>query len=220
MSAPLFVSFATAGTGYVDEIENLRRSLEGLGLEHRIQTVPNRGSWQANSAWRPTWLRGLLERHHRPVVWVDSDAVVHSRPHELFRDGFDLMAWFHDDGRLAGGTLYWACTPAALRLLTEWERRASRPFESWPESHQRLTELHLRDAFDAVGGGLRVNRLPEAYCRIFDFGRGPAIIEHFQASRRFKKQVGDARLRLGGGQASRVREIGPPLRARRSKSSK
>ncbi|MDX1501078.1 MAG: hypothetical protein R3325_01865 [Thermoanaerobaculia bacterium] len=195
MTDPVFVSFATAGSGYVLEIERLRRSLDEVGLEHRLETVPDRGSWQANCAWRPTWLRRRLDELARPVVWVDADAVVRHHPEELFRSGYDLMAWFHAAGRLAGGTTYWAPTRPARALLAEWERRASQPVEAWPDSHLKLTELHLLDAYRVLRRRLKVNRLAESYCRIFDWGQGPAIIEHFQASRRYKSRVGDARRR-------------------------
>lgn len=199
-SGPLFVSFATAQTPYEEELEHLLESLERFGLDHRCEVVANRGSWQANSAFRPTWLLRLMDELERPLVWIDADAVIRARPVELERSGFDFMAFFHPDGRPAGGTLYFAPTPGGRRLLAGWEGRARTPFERWPESHRKLTELHLRDAWREVGSELAVNRLEEPYLRIFDWGSGEPVVEHYQASRRFKRQVGDAQNpRHGGG---------------------
>ena len=191
---PVFISFATAESGYVDEIENLIGSLRELELDHHTEIIESRGSWQANNAYRPRWIRRQLERLQRPVVWLDCDAVVRQQPEELRQEGYDFMGYFHVDGRVAGGTTYWAPSAPSLAFLRDWERRVEIPFEQWPPEYQRLTEFHLRDAFHSAQD-LRVHRLSCAYLKIFDKDHDvEPVIEHFQASRRFKSQVGDARL--------------------------
>lgn len=195
---PIFISFATACTEYEKIIERLVDSFDKFNLEHHTELVEHRGSWQANSAYRSTWIREQLENFERPVVWVDADAVVRQFPEDFWKTGYDLMAFFHPNGRIAGGTTYWAPSETCYNLLREWERRVSIPFDQWPEEHQRLTEMHLLDAFNCTQG-LRVNRLSVAYCKIFD--REPdvqPVIEHFQATRTLLEKIGDARARAPG----------------------
>ena len=75
------ISFYTEDTGYEQEAEMLRKSLEALdGVERIIEKVPNRGSWRANAYFKADFMRETLFRLCRPVPRVDADAAVLSYP--------------------------------------------------------------------------------------------------------------------------------------------
>jgi len=191
---PIIVSHYTVGTGYEQEVCNLRESLLALGLDHDIEPVASLGSWRANSNYCAAQVRKMLDKWSpRPVLRVDADAVFRSRP-DIFVspgfDGVDVAACIWDNsrlrpaGELLGGTLYFANSPAARRLVAEWVAECTR------KPTQRNGDL-LQDILGRHKDDIVFRRLPLAYCKIFDRMPGDIVpvIEHFQASRRLKRQV-------------------------------
>jgi len=183
----LLVSYYTVGTGYEAEAKKLRESCERHGIPHRIEGVKNRGSWMANTQFKPTFLLSVLEQEKRPILWVDADGVVNQPLHFPFEEGeTDFAAHWRSGRELLSGTLWFNHTEKAFELLREWKQECRRDSKSYDQ-------VCLRNSVPRIEG-LRVFRLPPEYTFIFDSMRRQhpdvtPIIEHFQASRRLKNKV-------------------------------
>lgn len=187
MEGPIYVSFYTAGL-YEREAARLRGSLDALGLPHDIREVADKGGWLQNTRQTPDVICAAMGRHpFRPVVYLDSDAVVWEYP-RLFDelaagDLCDVAVHYRKGTELLNGTVYFAPTSNALRAAWRYaELIGLCPGET---SEQRL----LARALDELKSEVRVLRLPASYCWIHDVmaqDMAPgerAVIEHLQASR-------------------------------------
>jgi len=172
---------------YRAEADRLRSSLIRLGLDYEIHERPGRRSFARNVHQRVEVIQDVRRnRPGEPLLWVDADAIVWEDPWPAISLGCDFAAHFFRGEELLGGTLYFAATAAAGELLDRW-RQVN---ETIPD---RSDQVNLHEAVRAAGAGIRLSRLPPELCFIFDLSRqaypkaGRPVIEHFQASRRFRE---------------------------------
>jgi len=196
---PVFVSAFTCGTPYEFAARRLRDSLQALGLPYDIEPVRSRGSWLKNVHMIPEVCLRMLRKHHpRPIVWLDADATVERWPQllvDLSRGNADFAVhhapgWGADTAHireLLDGTMYFAPTVFAERLLIEWIKAdAARPGD--------LEQRVLQDILPRMvaSGSVKVSELPAEYCLIHDHPgqqkalRGPGVVMHWQASRKYR----------------------------------
>ena len=177
----IVISFYTEGTGYEQEAERLRKSLEALdGVEWIIEKVPNRGSWKANTYFKADFMRETLFRLDRPVLWVDADAAVLSYPSLIDEIEADIGVHFRHQSTQSG-TVYLEPTEATRLLMDNWvELNREFPDRIMPQENLYRAIRKTPD--------LRVYKLPREYCCIFDWDSSvqSPVIRHFQASRKFK----------------------------------
>ena len=94
-------------SGYSDRAAQLRKSCERIGLPyalHEVEAVHNSISTKGSPDLRFTkanFIRQLLERHQRPILYVDADCVVRAYPaliDKLIDDGttFAIYNWLAD----------------------------------------------------------------------------------------------------------------------------
>ncbi len=222
--APLLVNFYTRNTPYEHEARKLADSCKALGVDLLSEAVEPRGSWEFNCAYKASFLKrvhgslnagggGGAQRGGggRAIVWVDADAIVRRAPVLLHGDLWDFAIHKHYGWMFASGTVYFGPTDAAAELLDRWTRLCEIDPAQWDQ-------VHLGTAWEDVAGArpLRTLWLPEAYTRVFDFPAGDPtahepVIEHFQASARFKSAV-------SGGAAPQARGIYPIVQASRAAS--
>lgn len=182
---------------YGAEAENLRASLIRHGLKHRIDRVPDLGSWAANTSFKPTFIRRMLYSHQGPVLYLDVDAVVQREPRallDLSPSTFDIAVHYRKrESRsplvprveLLSGTVWFGNTTACKAMVERWEAACKAQPDVWDQRHLQNVVAETPD--------LRVMNLPPEYCCIFDSMREQhpgiePVIEHFQASRRFKQR--------------------------------
>lgn len=188
----LAISFYTTGTGYAKEVENLKASAVALKVPLTVYSVPPRGSWRRNLDWKSAViLKAMDENPGLDIVFLDADARIRSWPavfdHLSFVGEWDLAACLFKESRLErdellSGTLWIRNCPETRRLVEAWDRYGRRHPEI---RHQKCLSLVIR----AWAGEVRFYRLKNEYTRIYDHPgmRGVTpIIEHFQASRRFR----------------------------------
>ena len=193
----IVVSFVTENTSYESEVKNLESSLRVLNIPYHIFKYPALGSWRKNLDHKSDCILRAFEMFpEKDIVFLDSDAVVRRRP-VLFdelskRDGYDIAARFRKykqsliSGSLLSGTLWIRNNPTGHKIVKLWHRIG--------KDHQEIRHQHcLNIAINEIGV-TSVFKLPEQYTYIFDeHGRykpPDIVIEHFQASRRFRKEVG------------------------------
>jgi hypothetical protein len=182
---PVYVCYHTPGP-YAKEAGELATTLRQHDLHHEIVEVADCGSWVRNCARKASFVRDMLAKHEdRPIVYLDSDARVCAYPKAFdeMPDDVDVAVHYKDGTELLSGTLYFGNTSGSWEIVRQWCERCTAEPDVWDQKHlQRVVE----------DGGKRFNvaRLPAPYCLIFDTMReqGPPVIEHTQASRRYKNQ--------------------------------
>ena len=214
------VAYYTEGTGYAVEVEKLRASLVKLGIDHRIMHMASLGSWQKNTQDKARVLAGELhfmaneKKDLRPIVYVDADAIFHSYP-ALFDTfisvlGVDAAFAWRDYSKfpsmssstrreLLSGTIFLQNNEAVRDLVREWITENTRNPLAWEQRN-------LQTVVARANGKLRIAELPATYCKIFDIMRnaGPAVIEHYQKSRVYRRQIDGPRPAFGPGPFGRI----------------
>lgn len=184
------VSFHTPQ--YAHEAARLERSLKRCGVEYRCDTVPDKGDWHRNTAYKPEWLRTVRRQLTGTLLWVDADAVLHSVP-QISESGYDI-AMRNNHGEWMTGTIVIRDTLGATWFLNAWcdlntQKQRSGQWVGGGQANAGQLIEH--------GGRWCVHELPAEMCWVgvgIDQKReGEPVIEHLQASREFhwhKKQPG------------------------------
>jgi hypothetical protein len=190
---PIIVGYYTKDTGYEQEAQQMIRSVHRFGFETDVVPVATMGGWQANTRYKATFLRQMLDKHApHPIVYLDADAEMKQYP-VLLNDMTADVAYVQLDWANYGkrnravetlsGTLYLANNDAARTLVDKWiEKNRHNP--------QRWEQANLQDVLKELPG-LHIEHLPDTYCEIFDLMKaaGLPVIVQKQASRRLKKEV-------------------------------
>jgi hypothetical protein len=189
---PIIVSHYTKDTGYEQEVEHLISSLNKWGLQYDIEEIESLGSWRRNSNYCSRLVQKMMAKYpNRDILRVDADAVFQRFPDLFLQDDFmaDVAAhianfrWHPNE--LLGGTIFFRNKPTVRWLVDywTWESTVNQPEHRNPDL---LKEIIDRQKFNVV-----FSPLPATYCKIFDIMRDveDPVIEHFQASRKYKKQV-------------------------------
>jgi len=195
------ISFYTTGTSYSREIKGLEESLERFKLARHVFACEPTGTWRGNLNHKSeSILKAFAMFPDKDIVFLDADAVVRQRP-VLFeqlsaRRDYDLSAHFFkydarsgDSDELLSGTLWIQNGEAGRGLVKRWhEIGLARP----DVRHQMCLKAAIED-LEKEGKRIRVYRHPFAYTCIYDYHAAKGVvpvIEHFQASRRFRREVG------------------------------
>jgi hypothetical protein len=232
----LVVSYFTIGTTYEREAELLGGSLDRLGIRSKIVGIEDRGSWDANVAAKPLFLREVRKTVLGPILYVDVDAFFHENPIPYF-DGLadrkiDFAAhWFagpgkgHDfskncsclrtgrcnrEHRLLSGTLFFGDTKAARDLIDVWiafNRACASAGWKTGGGQKNLWAVVRSRARD-----LRSVELPGRYCYVFDKPKAypdgePIVIEHTIASRDNRAPPVGRKKKKDKARAARIREL-------------
>ena len=198
----MVVSYYTKGTGYEQEIKNLEASLKIHRLPYKIFEYEPVGTWRANLNFKSECiLRAMDMFPDKDIVFLDSDAVVRRYPvlfDELSRKReYDLSAHFFryrpesgDADELLAGTLWIQNGGIGRQLVEKWHEVAlARTADT---RHQLCLKMAIAE-MEKAGEKVRVNRHPFAYTCVFDYPQAykiEPVIEHFQASRRLRREVG------------------------------
>lgn len=193
----VIVAYFTINTPYEQEAKKLIRSLNKLGLKHDVVGVANLGNWQANTRFKAKFMEDMLNKHQgKNLLYIDSDAIVHSRP-ILFNDyNTDIAVRWQDfrwrKNECLSGTIFMANNERTRELCRRWQRinisegPGATTFEQW-NLGTVIKEMEAE-------GKLTTKNLPPEYTMIFDSMRSMypnivPVIEHFQASRKLKNKV-------------------------------
>lgn len=186
---PIIVSF------YTDQYEIAAKAMEQsarrFGLETDIVKIEKKGTWLKTIYSRANFVKAMLEKHKRPIVWLDSDALIIHYP-ELFNNlDADFAVHFLDTDEvygggypykkeLLGGTMFFNYTPKAIELVDRWITDNAKH----PNMH--LSQWVLQETIKKWNG--RILELPPSYTQIFDTMSkyGEPVIEHYVYSRRFR----------------------------------
>jgi hypothetical protein len=184
----IIISCYTENTPYEKEVQNLIKSVNLLGLKSHIQPVSSLGSWEKNCQHKARYILETMEQFDQNIVWVDADAVIKKEP-VLFDQLQADVAYYYMEHRkeVLSGTLFLRNNEKARQLLQSWIK-INDTNTLWDQKNlQQALDSHLT---------LEKEILPETYCKIFDNKhqklKDPVIV-HYQASRRFKRQINGPR---------------------------
>lgn len=185
----IVISYYTVGTGYEIEVENLRASLNKFQIEHYIEGIKSRGSWVKNVHYNNELILKAFDMYPgRAIVSLDADAVVERYPALFDTLDCDFAAHLHkwNSGReeLFCSTMYWQGNNTTRSFLKETLVR----HVQYPRETQ---QPGMFATLKKWGKSIRFTSLPPQYARIFDLMSGVKfpVINQYQASRRFRKEV-------------------------------
>ena len=190
----MVTSFYTKNTGYEQVMnERLLPSLEKFKLKHKIFALNNLGSWNLNIYQKALVLKKMLEEYSENIVWLDADAVVQRYPDKFDTLKADFACHFRFDGiKLSSGTMFFRNTEKIKSLINQWIDEIKHHSNYGDETEQLILQNLLKKR-----GDILVENLPLSYSMIFDARPDQRVeepvIEHFQASRKLKKTIGDNR---------------------------
>jgi hypothetical protein len=200
LSNLMVVGYYTVNTPYELEAQNLLASLNKLGINHDISGVKTLGNWQANTRFKAGFMLDMLIKHpNYRLLYVDCDAVVHSMPNLFKNYNCDIAVRWQDfrwrKNECLSGTIYMENNERTKRICELWrdinvnEGNSSSRMEQW-NLDAVITQMKLEDP------KFTVKNLPAEYTFIFDsmkaiYPQAIPVIEHYQASRRFKNDVNE-----------------------------
>lgn len=196
MNDPLIISFYTIATPYQLEIFNLLSSCQAFELEHHIEGIESRGSWEENCAYKPFFILEKIKQFQRPVFWMDADAVFVRKPDFSPYYKSDLAIRFverfaHDIRfRICTASMFWNNTTNGLAILEKWCRRCQQVLDQGKPA-AFLEQVYMWELIQEEKD-VKVSSLPVGYCKIFDLDEveeEELIVEQRQASRRFREIV-------------------------------
>ena len=199
---PVVVSYYTVGTPYEGEVKKLVASCHQFGLEHKVEGVESFGSWELNCAYKPFFIYKMVSELQRPVLWVDADGVFLRQPSFIEAFQSDLAVRINagcsdnHPSKVITSTIFVNTSGEAALLLKAWMQESSRQILDQNRKEEFWDQIALRDALKLPTHRAKVKALPNSYARIFDhpedliYFQHP-VIEHYQASRRFKNLVND-----------------------------
>ena len=196
----MVVGYYTLNTPYEEEAQNLIRSLNKLGVNHDVIGVKTLGNWQANTRFKAGFVLDMLTKwpNHR-LLYVDCDAVVHRMPNLFKKYKCDIAVRWQDfrwrKNECLSGTIYMENNERTKRICELWrdinvkEGDKSTRMEQW-NLDTVINQMKDEDP------QFTYKNLPPEYTMIFDSMRGMypnivPVIEHFQASRRFRNDVNE-----------------------------
>lgn len=197
---PVIISFYTVDTPYQIEVQNLIASCAKYRLQTAIEGYPSFGTWELNCAFKPFFILQKMQQLQKPLLWVDADGVFLQKP--TWQDAFqaDLSVRMHDDlptdhpSKVISSTIFVANTKKAEQLIRYWALETKRLLLDPERKEEFWDQIALRNVLLASAKTAKIAPLPFSYAKIFDHPGDmksipEAVIEHYQASRRFKKIV-------------------------------
>ena len=192
-----FISFYTGH--YEWDAEQLKKSMTKFGIDtSNIEPREQVGSWEANTQMKaPFILEKLLENDS--VIWTDADSRVRQTPSFFDTITTDVGLFFlpkeqaggwvppehsilkNVDSYLQSGTMYFKNNDRVIKLLESWIELNKKDSQQWD---QWTLQVALQNS------DVTITNLPPEYIWITGMDSiARPVIEHTQASRRFKSKI-------------------------------
>jgi len=183
----IVIGFYTEDTPYEDEIQGLVKSCANFNIQCEVRGYPSRDSWQENTCIKPEFILDMMEEFpNKDLVYIDADGIVQQYP-ELFDTMTDDIAIHYKDGtELLSGTIFIKNNDKMKLFIKCWINILSNHPQMIDQKGLNTTIIRF-----AESQGVSVGKLPATYTQIYDLMKdaGNPVIEHFQASRRFRQSI-------------------------------
>lgn len=180
----IVVAYFTKDTPYEKEIIGLKESLDKLNIPYDIKEISNLGSWNLNCNYKPIFIKNMLEKYKKRIIYVDADARFRNYPDIVnkFEDKYEIGVHFLNGVQLCAGTIFFNYKDSSFEILNKWIEKI-KIINNHKHADQFPLELILKKS------NYNIFKLPYEYYYIFDKKIGKPVIEHMQASRRFKNKI-------------------------------
>jgi hypothetical protein len=181
------VAYYTKDTPYETLVPIFEKPLLNMNVDYTIKGVPNRGEWVANTCIKPEFILEMLDTFPQNIVYIDIDAIVRKYPILFDTLDADIAVHYLHDKELLSGTIFLRNNEIVRKLLKMWILSVKSKL-TWD---QKALQRILDNLQDHNLSQLKVVKLPPQYTKIFDIMKDvqDPVIEHFQASRRFKRAL-------------------------------
>ena len=187
------IAYHTPGP-YAEEARRLIRSLKILRLgPHLIIEEIEEMDWLDATAYKPVFIRKMLKKNKCPVLFIDSDAVVHHNPCKYFKglkkQGYHVA--MHRRNLWQTGTVWMNNSKISISLLDEWIALNEQKRKAGDRDGGGQTNLNIVLRSKKTDKWLK--NIPVNYCwfdlmqRTHELSINAIIIEHLQASRDYKE---------------------------------
>jgi len=196
-----FISFYTGH--YQWDAQELIKSMVKLGINnYDVEYRDQIGNWEANTQMKAPFILGKLKENDA-VVWTDADSRIRQVPSFFNTITTDVALLFmpkefassfilpehsilqNVDSYLQSGTMYFKNNDKVIKLLERWIELNSQDPRQWDQwtlqvalQESDVTITHLPPQYVYINGDIS-----QLYT-----GMRP-VIEHTQASRRFKSKI-------------------------------
>ena len=193
----IVVGYYTVNTPYEQEAHGLINSCKKLKLNSDIVGIPSFGNWQSNTRFKARFMVDMLKKYPgKKLLYIDCDAVIHTLPTLFANYEYDIAVRYQDfrwrQNECLSGTIFIRSNDRTIKLCERWieineaEGPNAKTMEQW--NLDKAIQEGKKDY------GLTFQNLPPEYTFIFDsmkvmYPNVKPIIEHFQASRRFRNKV-------------------------------
>ena len=199
MREALVISYYTVDTPYEGEAKRLQASCVKWNIEAEIQGVKSHGTWERNCAIKPAFILQMLEKHRRPLFWVDADALFLQKPEFGQFSDCDIAVRINDflakdhESYIASGSIFINDTLRAKEVIALWQEECAKQIALPGRVLEYWDQMGLRDVLQRKLD-TKITSLPLGYCKIFDlddiFIRDEdVVVEHRQASRLYKTKI-------------------------------
>jgi hypothetical protein len=184
LSKFILISYYTVNTPYEQEAKEFEIHLQKFPeIEYKIFPIKSQGNWTKNTNQKALICLEAFNMFSKPIVYTDVDSRIHSYP-KLFDtlQEYDIGVHYRKDRELLSGTIYFNHNETIKQLLNAWVKQGQDFPGVWDQKN-------LAKVLSQVT--INIYKLPPTYCQIFDIMRneGTPVIEHFQASRKFKRGI-------------------------------
>lgn len=162
--------------------------MKKFGLPYSIEEIPSKGSWVLNTCQKPFFIRRKLLELKKPIIWLDADAIVKKYP--IYFDFIQEDFGIHCENleKPQTGTIFFRYNDIVLEFLDKWEINCKK-FPERGSDQPNIAGIIRGFCFESYR--MSFFWLPKAYCQIFDIRNDDnVVIEHYQASRKFRGGVG------------------------------
>lgn len=183
----IVIGFYTNNSPYEEEIKGLVKSCRQQKLSFVVKGYKPRGSWHRNTCIKAQFILEMMDEYpNKNLVYIDADGIVQQYPTLFDNLDADLGVHYKDGKECLSGTIFIRNNDKMRLFIKCWIATM--------DNRPTLTDQKALDAAInkyASGQHVRVYDLPPTYTQIFDLmkGAGKPVIEHFQASRRFKRSM-------------------------------
>lgn len=192
---------------YCDQAKRLEASLRKFNLSYHIRYVAGMTTWAEAVCSKPQFIRQQIEdTRFDGLLYTDCDSEFLKQPDfSAFKD-CDLGAvWWqrspHHETEILTGTMFFAANAVMRDFVNEWAQETPQYRHTFTPEQQSLKAVIGREKWS----GLRVAKLPVEWCFIFDDHRemypdAKATVQHYQASREFRRKEEEERRKAELGQ--------------------
>lgn len=183
MKSWIVKAFHTGGP-YEKDAEKLRASAEKFGIPLDIRIIKSRGSWNANTHYKPQSILNAMRDHPNKNIWhVDVDAWFMRYPN-LFDSAIDyhIGAFYHGNMKTwCSGTVYCCNINGVEEFLLDWKK------ELLKNPKQHGDQVAMGRVLDRLKAPLIVGKIPAGYIQGLSkhLEQGEGVIAHDGARKRY-----------------------------------